>query len=84
MTIFLFENNIVLMHVYKEVEKIISKNEVDTNRIYAKLARAVANAWIGEKGAWKSRMKHPLSILPNCKTYRIEEVCNTISNYHWT
>lgn len=39
---------------------------------YAKLASAVANAWIGEKGAWKSRMKHPLSILPNCNTYRIE------------
>ena len=35
---------------------------------YTKFARAVANAWIGEKGAWKSRMKQPLSILPNCST----------------
>lgn len=41
--------------------------------LQTRFARAVANAWMGEKGAWKSRMKQPLSIRPNCKTYIVEE-----------
>ncbi len=35
---------------------------------YTRLARAVAKAWIGVKGAWKSRMNEPLSIRPNWST----------------
>ena len=38
------------------------------NGVYTRLARAVAKACMGEKGAWKSRIKLPLSILPNCRT----------------
>ena len=63
-----------MMHVYKKIDdrrcSIIPDRSENRKKFYAKLARAVANAWIGEKGAWKSRMKLPLSILPNCKTYK--------------
>ena len=44
------------------------------NEGYTKFARAVAKAWIGENGAWKSKMNAPLSILPNCNTYDVQKI----------
>lgn len=37
--------------------------------LYTRFARAVANAWMGVNGAWKSSIKLPFSILPNCNTW---------------